>query len=597
MNLKDFLTRSWRVSVLGALVLIMAAVFSGRVQLLATDTENDGDHAREGAGTTISEPQEVRSTLWRSHIWDSLPAENLSGPAPDLVSQAYQKNDWRPIFIDSRFELNSGATLLLECLRGLENQAIDPHPFRLDELSQSIEKLGQCRSDLKTADPDLQDLRAESLSAGKTPEPANQAGIRPAGWSAQRMEPAELLKKYDETFRAATDTDVRLTTAFLLFSRQMNPFLQEEEFLKALSGEIPMSEFFKELEPKTFNYGALVSAYGRYRTLAAQGNQQHVRMPSKVRRGESGNHIRDLQKRLQQEGFYSDTITGIYDAQTERSVKDFQAAHLIEQDGAIGPQTSQWLNVSFQSKAQMIALALKAVRQSPSRVNSRFIRINIPQFLLEYYKDGQFQESHRVVVGKATGKKVKFRGKMVGENQTPTLTSFIEQIILNPRWYVSDRIRLELNVEAKSDPAWFARHGYVAMQSQHPWGEPRLFQSPGPKNALGRVKFEFGNPYAVYLHDTPMKHLFARTRRDFSHGCIRLDKAVELAERLLKDDASPYAEKMKTILTGSNQVFVKLSQPLPISIEYIPVITNGDAQVVFVGDPYGILADNDSQKG
>jgi murein L,D-transpeptidase YcbB/YkuD len=257
----------------------------------------------------------------------------------------------------------------------------------------------------------------------------------------------------------------------------------------------------------------------------------------------------------------------------------------------------QWLNVSFQTKAEMVAMALKAVRQSPSRASSRFIRINIPQFLLEYYKDGEFQQAHRIVVGKASGKKVKFRGRMVGENQTPTLTSAIEQVILNPRWYVSDRIRLELNAEAKSDPEWFTRHGYVTMQSQHPWGEARLFQSPGPKNALGRVKFEFPNPYAVYLHDTPLKHLFARTRRDFSHGCMRVDKAIELAERLLKDDANPYAEKMKTVLTGSNQVFVRLSQPVPISVEYIPVVTNGSAQVIFVGDPYGILAENNSQKG
>ncbi len=203
-------------------------------------------------------------------------------------------------------------------------------------------------------------------------------------------------------------------------------------------------------------------------------------------------------------------------------------------DGAVGQRTKEWLNVSFQEKARLIALAMKAVRQSPSRQYSRFIRINIPQFLLEYYKDGQLQEAHKIVVGKASGKKVKFRGRMVGENQTPTLTSAIEQMILNPRWYVSDRIRLELDAEAKSDPDWFTKHGYVSMTSHYPWGAPRLFQSPGPKNALGRVKFEFPNPYAVYLHDTPLKHLFARSRRDFSHGCIRVDKALELAETLLK---------------------------------------------------------------
>jgi len=306
-----------------------------------------------------------------------------------------------------------------------------------------------------------------------------------------------------------------------------------------------------------------------------------------------------LQKRLQQEGFYSSNITGVYDNVTQCGVKEFQAAHLLDPDGSIGRQTQEWLNVSFKDKADLIAHALEAIRLSPSRAHSRFIRINIPQFTLEYYKDGQLQEAHRVVVGKASGKRVKFRGKMVGENQTPTLTSEIQRVILNPRWYVSDRIRLELEVESKSDPEWFAKRGYVSMNSRYPSGTPRLFQSPGPKNALGRVKFEFPNPYAVYLHDTPLKQLFSRTRRDFSHGCIRVDKAVELAERLLRDDHNPNAEKMNTIVTGSgsNQVFVNLSHPIPIFIEYIPVVTKGSAQVVFAGDPYEILRENDGQKG
>jgi hypothetical protein len=595
MNLKDFFHRSWRFPIFGALVLL--SVLPCQAQQRPTEAGTAGDCQSVDHKTAASQT-EVGSTLWRSYIWDAMPMDNLGSPNPDTISQAYQQNDWRPIFVDSQFELNPGAMLVLEQLRGLENQAIDPGPFKLDELSQSIEKLSQSRSALKKADPAPIDLKAESLSAGKPPsQPAGPTEIKPPGWSGETTEPGGLLKIYDQTFRAASETDIRLATAFFLFAREMNPFLQEEEILKACTGEIPMAVFLKEIEPKTFNYDALISAYGRYKKLAAQVKPQYVGISSKVRRGESGDHIRNLQKRLQQEGFYSENITGVFDNQTEQAVKDFQTAHLIEQDGTVGRQTSQWLNTSFESKAQMIALAMKAVRQSPSRIHSRFIRINIPQFLLVYYRDGQFQESHRIVVGRATGKKVKFRGKMVGENQTPTLSSSIEQIILNPRWYVSDRIRLELNAEAKSDPEWFTKHGYVAMQSQHPWGEHRLFQSPGPKNALGRVKFEFPNPYDVYLHDTPTKYLFARTRRDFSHGCIRVDKAIELAERLLTDDGSPYAEKMKTILTGSNQVFVKLSQPVPISVEYIPVVTDENARVIFVGDPYGILTENGSQKG
>ncbi len=330
MSLKSFLPRSWRLTIFGALVLAAAAIFPGPAQPQAMDTENGGGNA------VVSGSKEVRPALWRSFIWENLPTENSGGPGPDPISLAYQQNDWRPIFIDSQFELNPGATLILEYLRNLENQAIDPRPFRLNELSQSIEKLAQSLSVLKRADPDLQDFKAESLSSGHPTEPAAPTGIKPAGWTAGPMDPAELLKKYEDTFRAASETDIRLTAAFFLFAREMNPFLQEEEYLKASSGEIPISEFLRELKPKTFNYDALISAYGRYKTLAAQGNQQHVGMPSTVRSGESGNNIRDLQKRLLQEGFFSASITGVYDAQTERAVKDFQAAHLIEPDGAVG---------------------------------------------------------------------------------------------------------------------------------------------------------------------------------------------------------------------------------------------------------------------
>jgi len=534
------------------------------------------------------------AALWRSYIWESLPTENSNGFDPDPVSEAYQKNDWKPIFIDSRFGLKQEAQTLLAHLRTIADDAMDPRPFRLDELSQSIEKLDRCRSVLMAANPEIKNIRVKSVSYV---QPPGSAAASSGDRSAEPLTPEEdspaISERYRETFQAASEVDIRLTTDFFLFAKAMNPYLQRSESLKALEGEIPISMFFEDLEPKTFHYETMRRAYEKYKKMAAKGGQQRVDIPIKLHHGESGNYIRDLQKRLQQEDFYSGSITGVYDADTQRAVKLFQTAHLLDPDGTVGQWTKDWLNVSFKEKADLIANALNAARQSSSRDHSRFIRINIPQFILEYYKDGQLQESHRIVVGKATGKQVKFRGRMVGENQTPTLSSSVEQIILNPRWYVSDRIRLELDAEAKSDPEWFAKHGYVSMTSRYPWGAHRIFQSPGPKNALGRVKFEFPNPYAVYLHDTPLKHLFARSRRDFSHGCIRVDKAIELAETLLKDDGSRYADKMQSILEGSRQIFVKLSQPVPISIEYMPVVATDSTRIVFAGDIYGVMQEKE----
>jgi L,D-transpeptidase YcbB len=191
-----------------------------------------------------------------------------------------------------------------------------------------------------------------------------------------------------------------------------------------------------------------------------------------------------------------------------------------------------------------------------------------------------------VIVGKASGKKVKAQGRLIGENHTPTLVSKINQVIFNPRWYVSDRISLELDVEASKDPNYFDRLGYVRMASTYPWGAPRLYQRPGPYNPLGRVKFEFPNPYAVFLHDTPKKQLFLRARRDFSHGCLRLEGAVGFAQMLLKDDQHPTADKTDQYLADNQQKHIELQHPVPIVIEYAMASSDASGHIVFCGDPY-----------
>ena len=220
--------------------------------------------------------------LWRSYIWENLPTENLNGPDPDPVSEAYQQNDWKPIFIDSRFGLNQEAESLLARLRALEDDAIDPRPFRLDELSQSLEKLDRCRSVLRADDPEIKDIRVQSVSYA---QPSAPAAASSADESAEPPPPEAnspaVSERYRETFQAASEADIRLTTAFFLFAKEMNPYLQNAESLRALAGEVPISEFFKELEPKTFNYETLRSAYERYKKLAAKGGQQRVNITSK----------------------------------------------------------------------------------------------------------------------------------------------------------------------------------------------------------------------------------------------------------------------------------------------------------------------------
>lgn len=530
-------------------------------------------------------------TLWSSYIWKSIPVSDLRSPTPSPVIRAYEANGWQPIFINSKFGLDSKADSLLARLRTVDQDAMDPRPFKLDSLSEMVQKLNGYRSALRTLDPKFDDSRARSFFDAQRAAASSAEANRSNEPSATKTANIEVIAKdYRLCFQEAGKADVRLTTDFFLFSQKMDRFSPFQNDLKVLLSNTPFSSYFKELEPKEFDYAALRSAYRKYRELAARGDQQSVYVSSPARLGNTGEAIRLLQIRLRQEGFYKGRITGVYNRETQHAVRQFQTEHMLTADGVVGRRTIKWLNVPFKHKAALIAYSLKAVRNSPSRRFKRFIRINIPQYMLGYYKDGRLEKADKVVVGRASGKKVDRRGKLVGENQTPTFVSQIYEIVFNPRWYVDGRIWLELNAEAKSNPDWFEEHGYVKMESRYASGEHRLFQKSGPQNALGRVKFEFLNPYTVYLHDTPEKYLFDKSRRDFSHGCIRVDNALQLAHALLQDDGNPYGEKMHSILKGTRQVFVKLSKPVPISVEYIPVVAEANGRIVFAGDPYGMVS-------
>jgi murein L,D-transpeptidase YcbB/YkuD len=352
-----------------------------------------------------------------------------------------------------------------------------------------------------------------------------------------------------------------------------------------------MEQFLKSLEPESPRYISVKRAYAFYESLATQGKYKPYPHSLTIRLGDEGKPVRDLQERLKQEDLYHGTITGRFDAATQEAVKEFQIRHMLAADGALGAQTRTWLNVSYEEKSRMLAHSVKVLRQSRTRGHDRFLRINTPQFVLEYFKNGKLEASHRVIVGKAAGKKIKLNGQLMGENHTPSLASSIDHLVFNPRWYVSDRIRKELDDVIQSDPNFFAKNGYVKMASLYPWGEPRIYQLPGPKNPLGRVMFRFDNPYAVFIHDTPNKSLFQRSRRDLSHGCIRLDRALDLAKEILEDDNNAAIAKVDSLLSRNTQSYVGLNTPIPIIIEYAPVSTDENGRVIFCGDPYGRLKD------
>jgi murein L,D-transpeptidase YcbB/YkuD len=532
---------------------------------------------------------------------ETLLQELLTDADRDLIVEVYQSRNWEPFFIGSGFQLSTSGMQLLARLQDLEDDAIDPQPYKIDQLRADIKALeglrqgpnGTVKASLKEL---LQSLKAkageaspfswcESTDVQRLLESAQTSADISISKAAKSIQ-AGLQTWGGQMINQAGVVDVHLASGLIRFAQDMQRF-SRDSIQSGLTGKYAMSELLKSLEPALPHYQALRRGYLTYRKLAHRSEQKNIRTDGSVRPGTRAPVIRTLQERLREEGFYTGETNGIYDTATVDAVKRFQAQHLQDADGVLGKRTVEWLNVAYEKKAKMIAQSLEALRKSETRRHERFVRINIPQFVLEYVKDGKVETTNRVIVGKSAGKRVKVQGRVLGENQTPTFASSIQQLVFNPRWYVSDRISLELDVEANSDPNYFQRLGYVKMSSSYPWGSPRLYQRPGPNNPLGRVKFEFPNAYAVFLHDTPNKSLFRRARRDFSHGCMRVEGAVSFARMLLKDDENPLTDKADSYLADFQPKHINLQHPVPIIVEYATVSSDGGGHVIFCGDLYG----------
>ena len=560
--------------------------------------------ARENAGNgTSTEPpaqQTVSRSFWEQAIREALSQEFLSHGDRDLLLEAYQARDWKSLFITSSFELAPDVERLLQRLGELENDAIDPRPYKLDRLRKSTKQLMERRREpdptLKVALQGLLRNLPARLTDSERLRFCQDIDIVKLLHSAMAIPDAEIKtnaarivtgmeNRYWGLCLEAGRIDTFLAMDLMRFARDMQNF-PRDRMLSTLTSQSPVGELIRSLEPATPQYAAMRRALATYRELAGKVEQKKIVAVDSLRFGEHGPLIRRVQERLGEEGFYSGELRGVFDAGTMEAVKQFQRQHQLEPDGVLGAKTITWLNVPYEEKYRMIAHSLEAMRKSDARHLDRYVRINVPQCMLEYYKDGRLQTTHRVIVGKAAGKKVKIQGRWMGENQTPTFSSAIQQVIFNPRWYVSDRIRLELNDDLARDPSFFDRNGYVKMASFYPWGAPRVYQLPGPTNPLGRVKFEFPNPFAVYLHDTNKRSLFQRSRRDFSHSCMRLDGALDFARTLLNDDQNPAVDKIDMFLSSYQQKFVELQQPVPIIVEYMTAFPDANGKIFFCDDLY-----------
>jgi len=287
-----------------------------------------------------------------------------------------------------------------------------------------------------------------------------------------------------------------------------------------------------------------------------------------------------------------DAASDLFDEAVEEAVKRFQLRHGLYDDGIVGARTLKALNVPAASRVRQIELNLERWRWLPQNLGNPYILVNIAGYGLEVVENETQVLAMKIVVGTAFQKTPVFSGKM----------TYVE---INPYWNVPHSIATEETLEKiRKDPKAFFEKENMRVFQAVPNGEMvdpasvdwsslsesnfpyRLRQEPGPRNPLGRIKFMFPNKHSVYLHDTSDPHLFRRERRGFSHGCIRIEKPMEMAEFVMRGSKEWSREKIAAVLKTKETTVANLPKPIPVHILYFTAWGNGDGTVHFLEDIY-----------
>jgi murein L,D-transpeptidase YcbB/YkuD len=347
-----------------------------------------------------------------------------------------------------------------------------------------------------------------------------------------------------------------------------------------------------ELAPSGPFYAGLRAALRRYRQLAADGGWPAVPEGPALKPGDRDARIPALRARLAVTDPELDVHAadpGLFDADTAAALERFQRQHGLDADGVLGPRTLEALNVSAETRIDQLRVNLERTRWVFRDVEPRYLIVNIAGFHAYLVDNGAFTWDSRVQVGKP------FR-------KTPIFKSRMTYLVLNPTWTVPPTIlRKDVIPRIKRDPNYLSsnnmvlldRSGHVVdtgsidLDSVTPDRFPyTVRQEPGPKNALGRIKFMFPNKHMVYLHDTPSRALFEKAERTFSSGCIRVEQPFSLAAILLGDPDNWSEARIMEQLTSASNETVNLKQPVTVFLMYWTSEPDGEGDARFFNDVY-----------
>jgi murein L,D-transpeptidase YcbB/YkuD len=348
----------------------------------------------------------------------------------------------------------------------------------------------------------------------------------------------------------------------------------------------------KAAEPQIRQYGQVKAALAQYRALA---KKPYPALPAASGKLSSGGAYPAAQALFERLVLLGDLpaaapppAEGIYSEAMEEGVRRFQSRHGLLDDGVLGRGTIDALNVPLKRRVRQLELTLERLRWLPDFGPGPLIMVDLPVYRLWAFQNLSDQAGKagaplemRVVVGTAV------------KTETPLFVGQMRYLEFNPYWNVPRSI-LDKDILPKIErnPAYLKQND---METVPPGvgvadlraGKARLRQRPGPKNSLGAVKFAMPNPMDIYLHSTPARELFERSRRDLSHGCIRVEQPAALAQFVLSGQRQWTADKIQAALQPGPTRHVDLARPIPVVIFYATAIADGDGSPRFAADIYG----------
>lgn len=326
----------------------------------------------------------------------------------------------------------------------------------------------------------------------------------------------------------------------------------------------------------------MVAALERYRRIAERGGWPQIGAGPALKPGGKDSRVPVLRERLAASGDLDsdarDRTGSRYEGALVNAVIAFQERHGLEPDGVVGTATREALDVSARKRVARMETNLRRIEAHAIDGSDPVVRVNIPDFRVTLHEQGRVTFSTRAIVGRP-------------EHATPELQNRITALTLNPPWNVPRTIvRESLADRFARDDGYAARHGFHAANSDRPLNEldwrdnpmVAVRQKPGPSNALGQLKFEMPNRRAIYLHDTPEKHLFESRQRAFSAGCVRVEEPMELASRLTGMDA----ERLERMADNGETRTLRLGWQIPVQLVYFTAWVDASGRVQFRPDIY-----------